>query len=324
MSAPTVVSTFAGCGGSSLGYKQAGYACRLAVEWDKRAAESYRRNFPATPIFEGDIATLSADQALDLAGLEPGELDVFDGSPPCQGFSMTGKRRSDDPRSQLYLEYLRLLEAFRPKALVMENVAGLVKGKMLATIFPRIMSGLRDAGYRVACRLLDAKFFGVPQSRQRVIFVGVRHDVGIEPSHPRAEQPPIPVRVALRDAQPLTLGPGLSDLERLIWATTNPGETGGDTTWARGRFWDARKLDPRKPSWTVKASTRGALMHWAECRRLSIEECKVLMGFPVDYELAGDFAAQWKQLGNGVPPGLMRAVAAHVRETVLEPMAVSA
>jgi DNA (cytosine-5)-methyltransferase 1 len=325
VSAPTVVSTFAGCGGSSLGYKRAGYECRLAVEWDKHAAESYRRNFHDTPVFEGDISALSGDDALELAGLRPGELDVFDGSPPCQGFSTSGKRRMDDPRSQLYLEYLRLLEAFRPRALVMENVSGLVKGKMLETIFPRIMDGLRGAGYRVACRLLDSKFFGVPQSRQRLIFVGVRRDLGIEPSHPRAEQPPIAVRVALRDVEPKTFCPRpLNDKERLVWATTNPGQDGAELPWSRGRYWDHHKLDPRKPAPTIRASFFGALMHWAEARRLSIEECKVLMGFPVDYELAGDFAAQWKQLGNGVPPGLMRAVAAHVRETVLEAEVVPA
>ena len=89
--APTVVSTFAGTGGSSLGYRYAGFKMRLAVEWDNNAAQCYRANFPTTPIFHGDIAALSAEDALEQSGLQPGELDVFDGSPPCQGFSTAGQ-----------------------------------------------------------------------------------------------------------------------------------------------------------------------------------------------------------------------------------------
>jgi DNA (cytosine-5)-methyltransferase 1 len=319
MSDPTVVSTFAGCGGSSLGYKQAGYACRLAVEWDAVASKTYALNFPGVPLFVGDIHDLTNGDANGLAGLEPGELDVLDGSPPCQGFSSSGKRRSDDPRSQLYRQYVRLVDAFRPKALVMENVSGLVKGKMLETTFVEIMEALRACGYVVRARLLDARYFGVPQSRQRVIFIGVRSDIAVEPTHPGAQTPSIPVRVALRDVEPLTTGPPLGDLERLVWATTNPGQRGADVAWTRNRFWDHRKLDPRKPSPTVKSSIRGPLMHWSECRRLSIEECKRLMGFPDDFILEGTYGQQWAVLGNGVPPPLMRAIAEHVRDEILAP-----
>jgi DNA (cytosine-5)-methyltransferase 1 len=321
----TVVSTFAGCGGSSLGYVLAGYEDRLAVEWDRHAAASYRSNFPDVPIHEGDIAQLSDEEALRMADLEPGGLDVLDGSPPCQGFSTSGKRRSSDPRNQLYVEYVRLLRAFRPRAFVMENVSGLVKGKMFETVFPSIMEELRGSGYRVSCRLLNSKFFGVAQSRERVIFVGVRDDVGAEPSHPRPQEPPIPVRVALRDVEPRTFCPRpLSEVERLVWATTNHGQRGADLAWTRSRYWDHRKLDPRKPAPTIRASYFGALMHWSEARRLSIEEGKRIMGFPDDFELVGNFEQQWKQLGNGVPPPLMRAVAEHVRREILEGAGVAA
>ena len=90
--APTVISTFAGCGGSSLGYHMAGFRELLAVEWEQNAADTFRLNFPHVPLYHGDIAKLSVDECLRLANIAPGELDVFDGSPPCQGFSTAGKR----------------------------------------------------------------------------------------------------------------------------------------------------------------------------------------------------------------------------------------
>jgi hypothetical protein len=92
---------FAGCGGSSLGYSMAGYRELLAVEWDDHAVETFKANFPDVPVFHCDIAKLSVEEALRLTSLQPGELDVLDGSPPCQGFSTAGKRKMDDGRNQL-------------------------------------------------------------------------------------------------------------------------------------------------------------------------------------------------------------------------------
>ena len=128
--APTVISTFAGCGGSSLGYSMAGFRELLANEWDDNAVATFKLNFPDVPVIQGDIAKLTVEQVLELTGLQPGELDVFDGSPPCQGFSTAGKRIIDDPRNQLFREYVRLLRGLQPKVFVMENVSGMVKGKM--------------------------------------------------------------------------------------------------------------------------------------------------------------------------------------------------
>ena len=130
---PTVISTFAGCGGSSLGYRMAGYRELLAVEWDPVATESFRANFPGVPVHEGDIAELTGEECMRLAGIGPGELDVLDGSPPCQGFSTAGRRKLHDPRNGLFREFARLLGEIRPRAFVMENVTGLVKGHMRRT-----------------------------------------------------------------------------------------------------------------------------------------------------------------------------------------------
>ncbi len=174
--APTVISTFAGCGGSSLGYSMAGYRELLAVEMDNNAVETFKLNFQDVPVFHGDIAALSVEQCMTLAGLtEPGQLDVLDGSPPCQGFSTAGKRQMKDCRNQLFHEYVRLLRGLQPKAFIMENVSGMVKGKM-KLIFADIMRELKASGYEVKCWLLNAKYFYVPQSRERLFFIGVRSD----------------------------------------------------------------------------------------------------------------------------------------------------
>ena len=184
--------TFAGGGGRSLGYSMAGYKELLAVEWDNNAVETFKLNFPDVPVYHGDIAKLSVAECLRLANIQPGELDLLDGSPPCQGFSTAGKRILDDPRNQLFKEYVRLLRGLRPKVFVMENVSGMVKGKM-KLVFAEILRELKASGYKVSARLLNAMYFHVPQSRQRIIFIGVRDDLAIEPSHPKAESKPIAV-----------------------------------------------------------------------------------------------------------------------------------
>lgn len=191
----TVISTFSGCGGSSTGYVWAGGKVLLAIEWDNNAVETYRLNYPDTDIYHGDIAKISVEQVLERTGLQPGELDVFDGSPPCQGFSTAGKRNLDDDRNQLFREYVRLLKGLQPKVFVMENVSGMVKGKM-KLLFAEILTELKQSGYKVSAKLLNAMYLGVPQSRQRMIFIGVREDLNIEPSHPKPQTRAISVRDA--------------------------------------------------------------------------------------------------------------------------------
>jgi len=194
--APSVISTFAGGGGSSLGYSMAGCRELLAVEWDDNAVTTLRANFPDLDICHGDIAKLSVAEVLERTGMQPGELDIFDGSPPCQGFSTAGQRRMDDDRNQLFREFVRLLRGLRPKVFVMENVSGMIKGKM-KLVFVEILKELKASGYRVSARLLNAKYFHVPQSRERLIFIGVREDLDREPTHPRAESRPVTVGQAL-------------------------------------------------------------------------------------------------------------------------------
>ncbi len=160
-----VAAIRAGCGGSSLVYSMAGYRELLAVEWDDHAVATFRLNFPDVPVWHGDIADLSVEKCLELARLRPEELDVLDGSPPCQGFSTAGKRKMEDGRNQLFREYVRLLRGLRPKLLVMENISGMAMGKM-KLIFAEILRELKASGYHVSARLMNAMYYGVPQSRQ--------------------------------------------------------------------------------------------------------------------------------------------------------------
>lgn len=195
----TVVSTFSGCGGSSLGYQLAGGKVLLAAEWDDNAVATYRLNFPTTPIYHGDVGKLTVDRCCELADAQPGELDILDGSPPCQGFSTAGKRDFGDDRNQLFREYVRLLQGLRPRVFVMENVSGMVKGKM-KLIFAECLRELKASGYKVKARVLNAMYYNVPQSRQRLIFVGVRDDVAAEPGHPKAQTQPEPLRAIISNA----------------------------------------------------------------------------------------------------------------------------
>ncbi len=202
------VSTFSGCGGSSLGYRIAGFKVVWASEFIPAAAEVYRANHPNTILDTRDIRKVEPRDILDATGLKVGELDLFDGSPPCASFSTAGKREKHWGKAKkysdtvqrvddLFFEYVRLLEGLRPRAFVAENVSGLVKG-VAKGYFLEILAKLKACGYQVGCKVLDAQWLGVPQARQRTIFIGVREDLGREPAFPR----PLPYRYSLREALP--------------------------------------------------------------------------------------------------------------------------
>jgi DNA (cytosine-5)-methyltransferase 1 len=204
----TAVSTFAGCGGSCLGFEMAGFEMLWANEFVPAAQDTYRANHPHTPLDGRDIREVKPEEILEAIGLAKGELDVLNGSPPCASFSSAGKRsehwgkvkaysdtkqRTDD----LFFEFVRLLSGLQPRAFVAENVAGLTRGVAIG-YFKEIMRALDGAGYAVKCKVLDAQWLGVPQSRSRAIFVGVRKDLGEEPEHPK----PLGYRYTLREVLP--------------------------------------------------------------------------------------------------------------------------
>jgi DNA (cytosine-5)-methyltransferase 1 len=314
--APTVISTFAGCGGSSLGYSMAGFRELLAVEWDNHAAAQFRENFPEVPLFHGDIAALTVEKALALSGLKPGELDVFDGSPPCQGFSTSGKRMLDDPRNQLFREYIRLLEGLRPKAFVMENVSGMVKGKM-RLIFAEILRTLKESGYHVRARLMNAMYYGVPQARERMIFIGTRADLPIAPSHPAPLGQPYTVRDAWRG---LEHTPGITpNVKAMPYASRAKPGGSASRFHPLHHYFNLNRLAWNKPSRTITKVTsgRGMLLHPDLDESISIAEAKRIGSFPDAFTLSGTHINQWARIGNSVPPLLMRAIASHIKTTIL-------
>jgi len=313
---PTVISTFAGCGGSSLGYQMAGFRELLAVEWDDNAVETFRLNFPDVPVYHGDIAALTSERCMKLAGIKARELDVLDGSPPCQGFSTAGKRKFDDPRNSLFREFARLVKDLQPRVFVMENVTGMVKGCMKQA-YLTIIAELRACGYRAKGEVLNAMYFNVPQSRERVIIIGVREDIGIEPSHPKPQGKPITARSAVSGVINKTFNRPLATVATAIWNTVKPGQNGNH--YRPGYYINSLKVDPNKPMPTIPkvCSGTGGHMHWDERRTLTIEEIKRGTSFPDSFIFKGKFVQQWEQIGNCVPPNLMKAVAEHVRSEVL-------
>lgn len=203
----TVASTFSGGGGSCTGYEMAGLEVVWANEFEPNAAQTYALNHPGTHLDSRSIRDVTGAEILAATGLAG--VDVLDGSPPCQSFSMAGKRqkgwgehhdhsdgtsqRSDD----LFFEYSRLLGELRPRAFVAENVAGLVAGTAKG-MFKEVMAALSAQGYEVRARLLDAQWLGVPQARRRVIILGVRSDLGLVPEFPS----PLPYRYSILEACP--------------------------------------------------------------------------------------------------------------------------
>jgi DNA (cytosine-5)-methyltransferase 1 len=316
--APTVISAFAGCGGSSLGYSFAGYRELLAVEWDDNAVETFKLNFSDVPVYHGDIAKLSVEQVLEMTGLKPGELDVFDGSPPCQGFSTAGKRVMDDPRNQLFREYVRLLQGLQPKVFVMENVSGMVKGKM-KLVFVEILKELKACGYRVKACLLNAKFFNVPQSRERMIFIGVRDDLAIEPSHPKAVSQPTAIGQAVVGAD-VSGCPPFNDKYAQLWDLVPRGGNASDVIGTG--YSNCLKPNPNRPAPTLPKTQTGrgfaTIAHWDEKRALSIGEAKRAGSFPDQFQFIGEYSERWARIGNSVPPLLMNAIAGHIRREILD------
>ena len=312
---PTVISTFAGCGGSSLGYRLAGFDELLAVEWDNNAVQTFKINFPEVAVYHGDIANLSGIECMKLAGVSRGELDVLDGSPPCQGFSTAGKRKYDDPRNSLFREYARLLDELQPRVFVMENVTGMIKGYMKQAYLEAIKT-LRACGYKARGEVMNAMYYNVPQSRERVIIIGVRNDLWIEPSHPKPQTRPISLRRALA---------GLTEVEEACYISKY--EIGKEWHRLKPGTKSHKYISLIRPSWEKPSPTitkgvgactsLASVTHPSECRKFSISEGKRIGSFPDDFLMHGSWGECLERIGNSVPPNLMRAIAEHIREEIL-------
>jgi DNA (cytosine-5)-methyltransferase 1 len=334
-----VASTFSGAGGSCLGYRIAGCRVLWANEFVPAAQQVYKANHPGSVLNTADIRTLTADDILRETGLDVGELDILDGSPPCAAFSTSGKRargwgkvkaysgtsqRVDD----LFFEYARIVQGLQPRAFVAENVTGLVRGRAKG-YFRLIYKRLQDCGYRVRAKVLDASWLGVPQARKRLIFIGVRSDLGVDPVFPS----PLPYQYAMSDAmlpdvQAFIMGdPGMPQAAHSSFprGTVHPVRTPCPTA-TLGGFGARYKLRLNRVARNVDSET-GKLLSIADhglnkseaptCHRLvSIAELRAICGFPADFALLGSYSQRWERLARAVPPVMMAKIAAEVVRTI--------
>ena len=344
---PFLADIFAGAGGLTEGFRQAGYQPQVAVEYDRWAAETYAENFGghvlAAPIEFVDIERKrthllwSAPIASGgTAHVETPFVDVVVGGPPCQGFSPLGRMADwerDDPRNKLWKHYARVLSIVRPKMFLVENVPEL----LTSAEFERLMLAVTKLGYKVAYDVLNASHYGVPQSRRRAIVVGSR--VG-KPSLP----PAIALRVSVRDAigdlpripngkdWHLPRNPTTQSLER--YKCIPPGGNRFDLARQRPditpKCWLKKasgsvdvfgRIEWDKPAPTIRTEffkpEKGRYLHPEEHRPITIREAARLQTFPDTFAFAGSPVQVAKQIGNAVPVRLAKVIAEHMTVTLL-------
>lgn len=357
-----VISTFAGGGGSSTGYRLAGGKILAVNEFVEEAQNTYRENYPNTPILSGDIKELTGKDFLELTGLKSGELDLLDGSPPCSAFSVAGalcrtkdgkhsdgwgktKKYSDgmmvENIEDLFFEFLRVAEEIKPKVIIAENVKGLTVGEAKEYL-NKIQNTFEQIGYDVVVKVLDSRYFGVSQTRSRVIFIAVREDVSaavglnfmtIGTVYPEESREVIPLKDALvgleydeEEVKYLTekfLGTAYwrdtvskmpTDPERVL---------NGDDFHVKGHHFNIKRASQYVPAPTLTAmgsgETTAGACHWSEPRKLTIGELKRIQSLPDDFKLTGKWVQQAERIGRMVPPLMMKSIADAVYEKVLKP-----
>jgi DNA (cytosine-5)-methyltransferase 1 len=210
------IDLFCGCGGMTLGFEWSGYNSIITSDIDENCGKTIKRNFPNTNFILGDISNVNKEDFDNL--LNGREVDVITGGPPCQGFSLANKNRNkveDDPRNKLFYEYVKFIKWYNPKAFVMENVKGLLsmeKGKVIQLIKEEFENA--GIGYNVDYKVLRASDYGVPQTRERVILIGFRKDLGLFPEFPeKIKSKEVTVWEAISDLPQIEAGKGKDDVD---------------------------------------------------------------------------------------------------------------
>jgi DNA (cytosine-5)-methyltransferase 1 len=351
----TAVSFFSGVGGFSLGFRSQGFEVKGFAEIDNGLAKIYQSNFPDAERLGDDITKISTNSLIEFRE-RIGEVDVVIGGPPCQGFSLSGKRDMDDPRNYLFQDYLRVIDIIKPKFAIIENVRLLtsMKAKDGSYFKDSIQNGLKGHGYRAKLFEINAKNYGVPQHRERVIFIAVRNDLNIEPTFPAAsfsEQSDL-----LGQTLPCrTFGDACSDLAYLESGQADDVDTFHKAVkhpdhvlkW----LWDVPQgfsahdnEDPalRPPSgynttykrqiWTEPASTVQTTfgmisgcrnVHPIATRSLTIREACRLQTFPDNFKLEGSLGTIRTGIGNAVPPLLAQSLAKQIAASLSNLVKVS-
>jgi DNA (cytosine-5)-methyltransferase 1 len=213
----TSIDLFSGCGGMTLGFSWAGFSSVLASDIDENCEKTFATNFPEIPFLCGDLSDFKKED-FD-SHIKNNGIDVIIGGPPCQGFSLANKRRnkvSNDPRNRLFYEFVKTIDWYNPKAFVMENVKGLLSmhsGMVIKQILKEFESA-GTYGYDVDYKILKATDYGVPQSRERVIVIGVRKDLGIHPTFPESTvDKEVTVDEAISDLPQIKAGEGSNKMK---------------------------------------------------------------------------------------------------------------
>lgn len=343
----TALSLFSGCGGFSLGFSAAGFKIKGHIELVPELREIYKRNFPESQCLGGDVSEFDASQ-IQAFREKIGGVEVLIGGPPCQGFSLTGKRQVDDPRNLLFKSYMKFVDAFEPKVAVVENVRLLtsMRNPTGGWVKDDIASEFSSRGYRLQLFEVNSMDYGIPQSRGRVFFVATRGDLKIMPSFPT---PTHHSRVGLFEASEpsMTFADACSDLPYL-----ESGETSSDALHRAVKhpshviewLWDVAEgfsahdnTDPSKrppsgynttykrqvwnePAATVQ-TTFGMIsgsrnVHPISTRSLTIREAARLQSFPDQFAFSGNDGAIRTGIGNAVPPLLSYQIARHLDDLI--------
>jgi DNA (cytosine-5)-methyltransferase 1 len=346
--APTSISLFSGCGGYSLGFSWAGFNIKGFVELNESFRSIYSSNFPNTHCLAQDISTVSNEDIHNWRN-SFGSVDVIFGGPPCQGFSLSGKRDHYDPRNQLFRHFARIVSILQPKVVLLENVRLLtsMKSPNGGLFRDEILSEFSEIGYDISFAELNAKDYGVPQHRERVFFLGLHKSLSTKPSFPvpshgslsrinlfsQGLEPYRTFRDATIDLDILESGEKSNNdcwhfsVEHpqhvLQWlkqvpegcsAHDNPDKkmrpsSGYNTTYKRLR-WD-------EPASTV-STTFGMIsgsrnVHPQSTRSLTVREALRCQSFPDSFLLNGNLGSVRTSIGNAVPPLLAYALAMHIK-----------
>ncbi len=326
-----VVSFFAGAGGLDLGFQNAGFNVIWANEYDKEIWETYQKNHPQTVLDKRSIVNVPSD--------EVPECDGIIGGPPCQSWSEAGAMKGiEDKRGQLFFDFIRILEAKQPKFFLAENVSGMLLGRHSSAL-ENIKEMFRNAGigYELSFEMINACDYNVPQDRKRVIFVGIRKDLGFTYQFQKQNFP----KLTLQDA--------ISDLKDNVLPATTNNKTNGvnclipNHEYMTGEFSTIFMSRNRVRSWdeqsfTIQAGGRHAPIHpqapkmkFIEqnirifvsgqehlYRRLSVRECARVQTFPDNFIFHYDnISAGYKMIGNAVPVNLAYFLASTIRQQIL-------
>ena len=299
-----VIDLFCGCGGMSKGLTDAGLNVIAGIDiWDK-AVESYNKNYHHKA-YCNDLTQLPPEKFNELYNKENKNVDILVGGPPCQSFSIAGKRDKNDPRNALFMEYVKYLDYFKPKAFIMENVIGMLSKKTEngENVIDIIMEEL-NRNYNCIINKLYASDFEVPQNRRRTIIIGIRKDLNILPKEPepiiKSVQDRIPVKNILIPKEEVDKKYYLS--EKALAGIENKKGVNKE----KGFGFGAQMLDFNKPSYTIPArywkDGYDALVKYneKEIRRLTITELKRIQSFPDNYIIDGSNKDIIMQIGNAV------------------------